>query len=237
MEVVLEWISVKERMPEEMQNVIFASTGYRCGYDRNFVEDVIAGHYEDGRFYADNDDITRFDVVHWMPWPSFPKPAEKAKNTKDSAMTDAEINELIKTMFNGDVSVYNSAIEITSPHWDGHSVVRSLLDAGRTSLPTEDKHAIGAGLAPQLIVAHSDDGTWRNIEYVRKETALYWMNKVQEVRKQMDETLKAKDKRIAELENALMYVNEHAKSVGERCRRIAADAPSQEKSMFDLLGE
>lgn len=62
----MEWISVKDRMPED------DATDYLV-YGRNGYGIVVAIYYGDGEWLTDDlTNITRF-VTHWMPLPEPPK--------------------------------------------------------------------------------------------------------------------------------------------------------------------
>ena len=66
---VQEWISVKERLPEDSRSVILCTrsrivgVGFYSKTTRNWVQ-----HYSGGGIYV--------DVTHWMPLPEPPKGVE-----------------------------------------------------------------------------------------------------------------------------------------------------------------
>lgn len=77
-----EWISVKDKLPEEDQYVTFASL-YRCG-DTTEVEAVASGQFWDNSFHLNKDGLEAenvdgyaeihldFKPTHWLPLPAFP---------------------------------------------------------------------------------------------------------------------------------------------------------------------
>lgn len=66
-----EWISVKDRLPEDNENVL-AHTRY--GEIRVFLSDEEGDWFDErGRFYSRN---TSGAVTHWMPLPEPPKEEE-----------------------------------------------------------------------------------------------------------------------------------------------------------------
>lgn len=89
----MEWISVEDRLPEELETVLFASIagnvnqGFYESVDRNRVFINKLGEIEypkvaGGFWYRDrfNDFIPGVLVTHWMPLPKPPK-IEKRGNT------------------------------------------------------------------------------------------------------------------------------------------------------------
>ena len=65
---VQEWISVKDRLPEEKGRYLTANK--RCG-DKIVVFDLWFGG---GFWYVEEeDDVFDFEVTHWMPMPEPPK--------------------------------------------------------------------------------------------------------------------------------------------------------------------
>ena len=65
---VQEWISVKDRLPEEKGRYLTANK--RCG-DKIVVFDLWFGG---GFWYVEEeDDVFDFEVTHWMPMPNPPK--------------------------------------------------------------------------------------------------------------------------------------------------------------------
>ena len=65
----MEWISVKDRLPEEQQYIIFYINDNGL-----FLEDRIAtGIYEDGQFCDDHGFNWGLETTHWMPLPKPPK--------------------------------------------------------------------------------------------------------------------------------------------------------------------
>lgn len=74
-----EWISVKERVPEDGVPVLITYLGY---YDNRPYCDAIAnirngdwGWYEAAG--EDNDEVVRVTITHWMPLPSPPEEGTK----------------------------------------------------------------------------------------------------------------------------------------------------------------
>ena len=64
----LKWISIKEEFPPRCQDVLV------CSSSTDYLPSVVA-HYDeyDDAFYSPLDGITltRKQVTHWMPFPSF----------------------------------------------------------------------------------------------------------------------------------------------------------------------
>ncbi len=67
----MKWISVKERLPEKYQNVLFYGTGFDpiIGKHRG---NICVGYYRDG-FRFDGSDSTVINVTYWMPLPDPPE--------------------------------------------------------------------------------------------------------------------------------------------------------------------
>lgn len=61
---VMEWISVKDRLPED--------TGYVLAWSPRYQEVVIAWYSEEEDFWRTEDDLAPFPS-HWMPLPEPPK--------------------------------------------------------------------------------------------------------------------------------------------------------------------
>lgn len=64
---VMEWISVKDRLPED--------TGYVLAWSPRYQEVVIAWYSEEEDFWRTEDDLAPFPS-HWMPLPEPPKETE-----------------------------------------------------------------------------------------------------------------------------------------------------------------
>ena len=73
-----EWISVKDRLPDEQQHVFTYGPDngmsiYRwCrfyGRGRNGAQTWVDGHGDDSSSYG----IENYDITHWMPLPELPK--------------------------------------------------------------------------------------------------------------------------------------------------------------------
>ena len=67
---MIEWISVKERLPEVNKLVLcyrYNPSQYRIGFyiGANYTEDVAA--------FRNTNEIFSFGVTHWMPLPEPPK--------------------------------------------------------------------------------------------------------------------------------------------------------------------
>lgn len=80
----MKWISVKERLPEEDQSVLFYVKNAIQGMD---LPIILSGTYEHkfGFFpYPCNDCYRSLDaqVTHWMAWPSSPYFKEELEENK-----------------------------------------------------------------------------------------------------------------------------------------------------------
>lgn len=62
-----EWISVKDRLPDD--------TGYVLAWSPRYQEVVIAWYSEEEDFWRTEDDLAPFPS-HWMPLPEPPKETE-----------------------------------------------------------------------------------------------------------------------------------------------------------------
>ncbi len=62
----MEWISVKERLPEERMNVLVCFGTHKY--------DVEIGWFDKGQWYDDTEyqNINLNNVTHWMPLPEIP---------------------------------------------------------------------------------------------------------------------------------------------------------------------
>jgi len=57
----MEWISVKDRLPEDGEDVLF------------YYDYISIGWYEDEWFYDSEDKFSaELDITHWMPLPESP---------------------------------------------------------------------------------------------------------------------------------------------------------------------
>lgn len=61
-----EWISVKDRLPEDDSHVIC------CTVTKKGTKNIIIGYYMDGAWRCGMNS----NVTHWMPLPEPPKPQE-----------------------------------------------------------------------------------------------------------------------------------------------------------------
>lgn len=67
----MEWISVKERMPEKFQLVIgFCKSNY---YPIDILEYRPNEQTEESWLASDDTLLSEYDVTHWMPLPEPPK--------------------------------------------------------------------------------------------------------------------------------------------------------------------
>ena len=73
-----EWISVKDKLPDEEGDylVIMEMNAMRFDKVRHFRVYSIDHFYPDTIEWYDNNDEITFDVTHWMPLPPMPKDVE-----------------------------------------------------------------------------------------------------------------------------------------------------------------
>ena len=79
-----EWIRVSDRLPNEMQWVVFASF-YGWGKQVMEIDSVVAGQFLNGSFHPNTDGLEasnydggacitlEMEPTHWMPLPDAPK--------------------------------------------------------------------------------------------------------------------------------------------------------------------
>ena len=79
-----EWISVNDRLPNEMQWVVFARF-YGWGKQVMEIDSVVAGQFWNGSFHPNTDGLEainydggacitlEMEPTHWMPLPDAPK--------------------------------------------------------------------------------------------------------------------------------------------------------------------
>lgn len=80
-----DWISIEERLPEEDQDVVFASF-YNWSWSENMeLDSVVAGYFRKGSFYPSTEGLeaSNYDgsasiylnmtPTHWMPLPGLLK--------------------------------------------------------------------------------------------------------------------------------------------------------------------
>jgi hypothetical protein len=69
----MEWISVSERLPDHLEECLFANTKVKRFYGAFLKPKVIAGwHHRDGVFKSWLDPRDNFKATHWMPLPPPP---------------------------------------------------------------------------------------------------------------------------------------------------------------------
>lgn len=71
----MEWISVKDRLPEDGEDVLFVvrpngGLFIRVGIYSDGVWSLLCGMWNDYRQFTSN---TAWPVTHWMPLPELPK--------------------------------------------------------------------------------------------------------------------------------------------------------------------
>lgn len=70
----MEWISVKERLPNENQEILFCNNDIRDWNGNPVQTTAHCGYFaNNGNFYSWLDSLDRFTPTHWMPLPEPPK--------------------------------------------------------------------------------------------------------------------------------------------------------------------
>lgn len=73
-----KWISVKDRLPEPLDSVIF----YAPKQSKDCSMDIGEGFIDSGEWCSVREDIDLKKVTHWMPLPEPPKKAYKVIKPK-----------------------------------------------------------------------------------------------------------------------------------------------------------
>jgi hypothetical protein len=68
----MEWISVSERLPEDMQEVMFSNTGIKNMIGESVPARVVTGYYLFGGIFRSWVSMDNMTATHWMPLPEPP---------------------------------------------------------------------------------------------------------------------------------------------------------------------
>jgi hypothetical protein len=92
----MNWISVKEKLPEERQCVIIYGKWNFQRDDACFVASVV---FEDGKFLPHNHDDRldddHFIATHWMPLPEPPRQEQVSKEVEPAVTTSVWAGEMV----------------------------------------------------------------------------------------------------------------------------------------------
>jgi len=71
----MEWISVKDRLPEEpLQTIIVSNRKKVCIAVYSIVNIVVIAYYRlNGEWYCSEYESLPWKITHWMPLPSLPE--------------------------------------------------------------------------------------------------------------------------------------------------------------------